>query len=162
MTIAEPPLATRAPRWHPVAVAFRNPADETIREILASPRRIAVVGCSPDPARDSHRIARLLADHGHEVVPVNPRVTWVLGRACYPDLSSIPGPVEVVDIFRRSEHVGPIVDEAIALGARVIWMQLGVIDEDAARRAEAAGLVAVVDRCPAIEYERLGIETARR
>ena len=134
---------------------FVNPPDAVVREILAVPRRIAVVGCSPDPGRDSHDIARLLIDRGHDVVPVNPSAESILGRACYPDLGSIPGGVEMVDVFRRSEFVGDIVDEAIAIGAKIIWTQLGVGDEAAARRAEAAGLLVVMDRCPRIEYGRL-------
>jgi predicted CoA-binding protein len=141
---------------------FRNPSDDVIRDLFARPRRIAVVGCSPDPGRDSQHVAQLLIEKGHEVFPVNPLVPRVLGRVSHPDLKSIPGGVEMVDIFRRSEHVGPIVDEAIALGARVVWMQLGVIDEEAARRAQSAGLTVVMDRCPAIEYRRLGIGAAKR
>lgn len=134
---------------------FRNPPDELVREILARPRRIAVVGCSPDPERDSHDIARLLIAKGHDVVPVNPRVERVLERTCYPSLRSVPGSVEMVDVFRRSEFAGAIVDEAIEIGARIVWLQLGVIDDAAAARAQAAGLTVVMDRCPAIEYERL-------
>ncbi|HZR80196.1 MAG TPA: CoA-binding protein [Candidatus Binatia bacterium] len=135
--------------------AFENPPDDEIRRILATPRTVAVVGCSPDPARDSHRIARLLADRGHRVIPVNPTCSEVLGRRCYPDLESIPEPVDMVDVFRRSEHVSGVADEAIAVGARVLWLQLGVIDHDAALRARAAGITVVMDRCPAIEYRRL-------
>jgi uncharacterized protein len=131
---------------------FRNPSDDVIREILAHPRRIAVVGCSPDPGRDSHRIARLLLRKGHTVVPVNPNAREILGRRCYPSLREIPDPIEMVDIFRRADEVGPIVDDAIAIAAKVIWMQLGVIDAAAAARAQAAGLTVVMDRCPAIEY----------
>jgi len=136
-------------------VTFRNPPDEVVREILARPRRIAVVGCSPDPRRDSHDIARLLIERGHDVVPVNPGAARVLERTCYPSLRSVPGGVEMVDVFRRSEFVGPIVDESIEIGARIVWLQLGVIDEEAAARAQAAGLTVVMDRCPAIEYRRL-------
>lgn len=138
-------------------MAFSNPADDVIRDILAHPRRIAVVGCSPDPGRDSHRIARLLIARGHDVVPVNPQVDRVLERPCYPDLGSIPGGVEMVDVFRRSEAVAAIVGEAIAIGARILWTQLGVGDEAAAARAQAAGLTVVMNRCPAIEYPRLGL-----
>ncbi len=136
-------------------MGFRNPPDETIREILATPKRIAVVGCSPDPGRDSHRIASLLADRGHEVVPVNPEVAEVLGRKCYASLRDVPGRIDMVDVFRRSEHVASIVDDAIAAGARIVWTQLGVGDEVAAAKAAAAGLTVVMDRCPAIEYRRL-------
>ncbi|HVO28276.1 MAG TPA: CoA-binding protein [Candidatus Margulisiibacteriota bacterium] len=134
---------------------FHNPPDHVIRDILSRPRRIAVVGCSPDPSRDSHRIARLLLEKGHTVVPVNPLATTILGRPCYPALHAIPDAIEMVDIFRRADHAGAVVDEAIAVGARILWMQLGVIDEAAATRAQAAGLTVVMDRCPAIEYRRL-------
>jgi len=138
-------------------VTFANPPDQVILDILTQPRRVAVVGCSPDPSRDSYDIASLLIERGHDVVPVNPNIGHVLERTCYPDLRSIPGGVDMVDIFRRSEFVSPVVDEAIAIGARIIWMQLGVIDVDAAERARTAGLVVVMDLCPAIEYRRLGI-----
>jgi len=138
-----------------VAHMFHNPPDDVIRDILSKPRRIAVVGCSPDPSRDSHRIARLLLEKGHAVVPVNPLATTILGQPCYPTLHAIPDPIEMVDIFRRADHAGTVVDEAIAVGARILWMQLGVVDEAAAIRAQAAGLTVVMDRCPAIEYRRL-------
>jgi predicted CoA-binding protein len=131
--------------------------DEVIRSVLESRRTWAVVGCSPDPARDSHRIARMLQSRGYKVVPVNPSCDELLGVRCYPTLGDIPGPVEVVDIFRRSSEAGAHVDEAIAVGASAVWMQLGVIDEAAASRARAAGLDVVMDRCPAIELPRLGI-----
>jgi predicted CoA-binding protein len=136
---------------------FANPPDEVIRDILATPCHIAVVGCSPHPFRDSHRIARLLIERGHEVTPVNPNVSTVLGRRCFAALADVPTPIDMVDIFRRSAEAGRVVDEAIAVGANVIWMQLGVVDVDAALRAQAAGLIVVMDRCPAIEYERLAI-----
>jgi uncharacterized protein len=136
-------------------MAFQNPSDATIREWLASPRTIAVVGCSPSPERDSHRIARLLQEKGHRVIPVNPGQQEILGEKCYSTLREIPEPVDMVDIFRRSEQVAPIVGEAIEIGAKIIWMQLGVIDEAAATRAQEVGLTVVMDRCPAIEYRRL-------
>lgn len=134
---------------------FRNPPDPEIRELLGKSLRIAVVGCSPDPHRDSHRVARLLLEKGHEVMPVNPRVREILGRDCYASLRDVPPPVDMVDVFRRPEHVSEIVEEAIAIGARVIWTQLGIVDEAAAERARNAGLTVIMDRCPAIEYERL-------
>lgn len=134
---------------------FDNPPDEVIRNILAQPRRIAVVGCSPDPQRDGHRIARLLLEKGHTILPVNPNTDRVLGLPCFASLAAVPGGLEMVDIFRRAEQAGAVVDEAIELGAKIVWMQLGVIDEAAARRARHAGLTVVMDRCPAIEYRRL-------
>jgi predicted CoA-binding protein len=136
-------------------MAFQNPSDETIRAVLATPRTVAVVGCSPNPERDSHRIAKLLQARGHRVIPVNPGQRTILGETCYACLRDIPEPVEMVDIFRRSEEVAPIVEEAIEVGANIVWMQLGVIDEQAATAAQAAGLTVVMDRCPAIEYRRL-------
>jgi uncharacterized protein len=136
-------------------MAFENPSDEAIKEVLATPQTVAVVGCSPNPERDSHRIAKLLQARGHRVIPVNPGHQIILGERCYRHLRDIPEQVDMVDIFRRSEHVAPIVDEAIEVAAKVVWMQLGVIDEQAAARAQQAGLMVVMDRCPAIEYRRL-------
>ncbi len=137
-----------------------NPSDQQIREILSRPATVAVLGCSDNPARDSLRIAMLLRDRGFRVIPVNPQLPPdalidALGERCYPDLASIPDPVEIVDVFRRSEFVAEIAEQAIAIGARVLWCQLGVIDLAAGRRAQAAGLTVVMDRCPAIEYRRL-------
>ena len=136
-----------------------NPDDETIRALLATPRTWAVVGCSPRASRDSHRIAALLQSRGHRIVPINPAALQILGERCYPTLADAREEVEidVVDVFRRPEEAGVHVDEAIAIGARAVWLQLGVIDEAAAARARAAGLTVVVDRCPAIELRRLGL-----
>ena len=129
----------------------------TIRTLFTGTRTWAVVGCSPDPRRDSHRVARLLQARGFRVIPVNPNAEEILGERCYPSISAIPARegVEVVDIFRRADEAGAHVDEAIGVGARAVWMQLGVIDEEAARRALSAGLLVVMDRCPAIELPRL-------
>ncbi len=137
-----------------------NPSDQRIHEILARPTTVAVIGCSDNPARDSLRIAMLLRSKGFRVIPVNPQLPpealmEALGERCYPDLASIPDDVEIVDVFRRSEFVAEIANEAIAKGAHVLWCQLGVIDLHAARHAQAAGLTVVMDRCPAIEYRRL-------
>lgn len=134
---------------------FENPSDMTIREILATPRTIAVVGCSPDPDRDSHRIAALLKTKGHKVIPVNPSCREILGERCFASVRDIPEPVEMVDVFRRPQFVDQIADEAIAVGAKVLWLQLDVINEPAACKAQDAGLTVVMDRCPAIEYRRL-------
>lgn len=129
---------------------------EVARRILDRSRIWAVVGASPRPARPSHGVMQTLQRHGYEVIPVTPNADEVLGLRTYPDLVSIPDDVtiDVVDIFRRPEHAGQHVDEAIAVGARAVWMQLGVIDEEAAERARAAGLDVVMDRCPAIELRR--------
>ena len=128
----------------------------TARRILDDATTWAVVGASPRPGRPSHGVMRTLLDHGYDVIPVNPTCDEVHGRRAYPDLASIPDEVDVdvVDIFRRSEHAGAHVDEAIERGAGAVWLQLGVIDEDAAERARAAGLDVVMDRCPAIELRR--------
>jgi hypothetical protein len=130
--------------------------DAAVGYVLDRYRVFAVVGASPRPWRPSHGVMQTLIGHGFEVVPVNPTCDEILGRTCYPDLHTVPTSVgvEVVDIFRRSEHAGRHVDEAIEIGAAAVWMQLGVIDEDAARRARAAGLAVVMDRCPAIELGR--------
>ena len=134
---------------------FQNPPDDVIREILQQHRTIAVVGCSPKPERDSHSIAALLLHKGHHVIPVNPGHHEILGQPCFRNLASIPEPVYMVDVFRRSEYVAGVADQAIAIGAKVLWTQLGVWDENAAERAIAAGLIVIMDRCPAIEYRRL-------
>ncbi|HVN87451.1 MAG TPA: CoA-binding protein [Candidatus Binatia bacterium] len=135
---------------------FANPTDDEIRALLSRRLNIAVVGCSPNPARDSHRIAALLIERGHTVYPVNPNARGeILGRRVYADLRDIEEPIDMVDIFRRSEEAGGVVDEAITIGAKAVWMQLDVIDEAAAERAQRAGLMVVMDRCPAIEYRRL-------
>ena len=139
---------------------FQNPPDEAICAILARPTTVAVVGCSDDPHRDSLRIAVLLKRKGFHVVPVNPTLPpeallEALAERCYPDLASIPDPIEIVDVFRSPQHVAGIVEQAIAKKARILWCQLGVVDLDAARRAQHAGMMVVMDRCPAIEYRRL-------
>jgi predicted CoA-binding protein len=126
------------------------------KEILERFTTWAVVGCSPDPGRASHSVAAFLQARGKRVIPVNPHACpgEILDQECHPDLASIGEPVEVVDIFRRSEFAGAHVDEAIAIGAKAVWMQLGVVDDDAAERARQAGLLVVMDRCPKIEWPR--------
>lgn len=152
MTGSPPPTDT-------TAAPFRNPADETIRAVLCTPRTIAVVGCSPDPNRDSHRIAALLKAKGHTVVPVNPHCREILGERCFASLQEARthagAAIDMVDVFRRPRFVSRIADDAVAISASILWLQLGVIDEAAARRGADAGLTVVMDRCPAIEYRRL-------
>lgn len=127
----------------------------TIERVLTDHQTWAVVGLSENPGRASYRVAAFLQSRGFRIVPVNPAAARILGETAYPDLASVPEPVDVVDIFRRSSRAGVHVDEAIAIGAKAVWLQLGVVDEEAAARAQAAGLDVIMDRCPAIEYPRL-------
>ena len=133
--------------------------DAEIRDLLASARTIAMVGASDRPDRPSHGVMAALQGHGYRVLPVNPQITGahVLGEFVWRDLAQIGEPIDIVDIFRRSDAAGAIVDEAIAAGAKAVWMQLGVVDAAAAARAEAAGLKVVMDRCPKAEIRRLGL-----
>ena len=133
--------------------------DAFLRDILLSVRTIAVVGASPRPYRPSHGVMRYLQRHGYRTIPVNPFAAGdtILGERCYASLAEIPEPIDMVDIFRRSEAAGAAVDQAIAVGAKAVWMQLGVVDAAAAARAEAQGIRGVMDRCPAIEIPRLGL-----
>jgi uncharacterized protein len=134
------------------------PTDPEIRDILRAVKTIAVVGWSPKPDRPSHGVAAFLKRRGYRVIPVNPGQAGqdALGERVVGSLAEA-GPVDMVDIFRRREEAGAVVDQAIAAGAKVVWMQLGVTDEAAAARARAAGLAVVMDRCPAIEIPRLGL-----
>ncbi|HEV2461083.1 MAG TPA: CoA-binding protein [Ktedonobacterales bacterium] len=138
-------------------------AQDEMRDILTRYRRIAVVGLSDDPARPSNSVARYLIAQGYEVYPVNPKLQapTVIGRRVYGALADLPEPPEIVDVFRRSEYVAQVVDEAVAAGAKVIWTQLGVRDDQAAARARQAGLTVVQNRCTAIEHGRLGIGSVR-
>ena len=129
---------------------------KVIDRLLTDTKTWAVVGLSPRPERASYRVAARLQSIGMTVIPVNPVEQEILGEKSYPDLASIPHEVDVVDIFRRSELAGAHVDEAIEIGAKAVWMQLDVVDEEAAGRAEKAGLEVVMDRCPAIELKRRG------
>ena len=126
-----------------------------LRRILSEYRRVAMVGLSANWYRPSYFAAKYLQEHGFRVIPVTPRYEEVLGEKCYPSLEAIPFPVDVVDCFRRAEEIPAIAEAAIAIGARVLWMQLGIRNEAAAARAEAAGLEVVQDRCMKIEYARL-------
>ncbi|HXJ35402.1 MAG TPA: CoA-binding protein [Candidatus Eisenbacteria bacterium] len=128
--------------------------DDVAARILRDYRRIAVVGISDRPDRDSNRVAAYLQGAGYTVIPVNPNIAHVLGGPCWPSLGEAPGPIEVVDVFRRSELVPPVVDAAIRVGARAVWMQDGVVHEAAAARARAAGLLVVMDRCMMRDHAR--------
>ncbi len=118
---------------------------DEIEEALTRSRTIAVVGLSPRPDRPSHYVARYLKEQGYRIIPVNPTIEEVLGEKSYPDLKSVPVPIDMVDIFRRPDQVMPVVEDAIQVGARYIWMQDGVVNEEAAARARAAGLKVVMD-----------------
>ena len=131
------------------------PLSAAVRRILAERRTVAVVGLSPKSDRPSHQVARSLQEDGYRIIPINPSCAEVLGEPSYPDLRSVPVPIDIVDIFRRSEEVEPIVREAIAVGATLIWMQQGIVNNAAARLAEEAGLAVVMDRCLKIELEHL-------
>ena len=126
--------------------------DETIRSILTEYNRVAVVGVSDNPARASHNIAKYLINQGFTVIPVNPGLPEFFGLRCYPDLLSAPGPIEIVDIFRRVEFIPEIVDQAIKIGAKAVWMQSGLVDEASAERARSAGLKVVMDHCIMVEH----------
>lgn len=129
-----------------------------LRRILANSRTIAVVGLSADWFRPSHFAAKYMLEHGYTVIPVNPRATQIMGQTCYASLRDIPasaGRIDIVDVFRKTEDVMPIAAEAIAIGARVLWQQIGVKNMEAAAKAEAAGLECVIDRCVKIEHGRL-------
>ncbi|HYD29778.1 MAG TPA: CoA-binding protein [Azospirillaceae bacterium] len=133
--------------------------DDTIRDLLGRARVIAMVGASPKPDRPSYGVMHFLQKKGHKVIPVNPAAAGqtLHGETVVASLKDISEPVDMVDIFRRSEDVGPVVDEAIVIGAKSVWMQLGIRNDEAAAKAEAAGLTVVMDRCPKIEYPRLGL-----
>lgn len=127
---------------------------DRICNFLEQHHTVAVVGLSPKPERDSHRVARFLQEQGYRIIPVNPGRQEILGETCYPSLSAIPEPVEIVDVFRRSEAIPPIADEAIRIGAGVFWMQLGIEHKETARRLREAGVEVVMNRCIKVEYIR--------
>jgi predicted CoA-binding protein len=133
--------------------------DPYLRDILTSVRTIAIVGASPRRGRPSHGVMAYLQRQGYRTIPVNPNAAGgtILGERCFAALADIPEAIDMVDVFRRSEMAGAVIDEAIAVGVKTVWMQLGVRDDDAAARAEACGIKVVMNRCPAIEIPRLGL-----
>ena len=135
---------------------------KSLRRILIENKRVAIVGLSDDWSRPSNFVGKYLLEHGFEVIPVNPKYDEILGQKCYADLKDIPTPVDIVDLFQRSDRIPPFVDDAIKIGAKVVWMQLGIINEEAAQKARDAGLEVVMERCVKIEYARLfgGLNTA--
>ena len=129
--------------------------DTDLKRLFETVRTIAVVGCSPRPERAGHYVARYLQELGYRIIPVNPGQSEILGEKCYASLRDIPEPVDMVDCFRRAEDIPPVVEDAIAIGAKFVWMQLGIVNEEAAQRAIDAGIEVVMDRCPKIDYPRL-------
>ena len=129
--------------------------DAGLRRLLQDTRTIAVVGMSANPDRASNEVAQYLRGAGYTIIPVNPACAEILGEKCYPSLREVPVPIDLVDVFRKSEDVMPVVEDAIAVGAKAVWLQLGVIATEAAARAEAAGLKVVMDHCTKIEHRRL-------
>jgi uncharacterized protein len=132
-----------------------NPCDDEIAAILKNARTVAVVGISHKEDRDSNKVARYLKEHGYQMIPVNPKYREVLGETCYASLHDVPHHIDVVDIFRNIEAIPAIVDEAIAVSADCVWMQLGLADNEAAAKARAAGLKVVMNRCTKIEHSKL-------
>jgi len=139
--------------------AFANPPDEAIARLLNGAKTVALIGASANPARDSHEVMAFLQRKGHRVIPVNPGLEGrtLLGERVYAQIGDIPEPVDMADVFRASEYVSGIVDACIAAGVPAIWTQLGVVDTEAAARGVAAGLTVVMNKCPKIEYPRLGL-----
>jgi uncharacterized protein len=138
-------------------VPHQNPSDDVVRELLTRAQTIAVVGASSKPTRSSHGIMRRLLALGYRVVPVTPNESEVLGEKAYATVRDVPFPVDIVDVFRRSDAVGPIADDAIAAGAKVLWLQQGVIHEEAAARASAAGLTVLMDSCISVAHSLLAV-----
>ena len=135
----------------------QNPSDETLRTLLTEARTIAIVGASSSPDRPSHGIMKKMLAAGYRVFPVNPRETEVLGQKAFASLRDIPEKVDIVDVFRKAEDTPPIADEAVAIGAKAIWLQSGISNDETARRAEAGGLLAVMDACIGVEHSVLRI-----
>lgn len=134
---------------------FQNPTDERLAEILKSYKNVAVAGLTPKQESPANRVARFLKRHGFRIHPVNPRYESVLGEISWPYIRNIPEPVDIVDVFRRPEHLGGVIEDAVGVGAKVLWLQLGVFDEEFAAQAQEAGLEVVMNRCMKKEYERL-------
>ena len=133
---------------------FRNPDPEQICALLREVKTIAVVGLSPNPARPAFRIARALQGFGYRIIPVRPKVAEVLGEQAYASLSEVPEKIDLVDVFRAAEHVGPIVDECLRLGLKRIWLQDGIVNEEAAEKALGGGMTVVMDRCLKVDHQR--------
>jgi uncharacterized protein len=142
-------------------MAHRNPTTEEIRALLTEAKTIAMVGASSSPEKASHGIMKKLQRAGYHVIPVNPRETEVLGEKAYASLADIPEPVDIVDVFRRSEDTPPIADEAVKIGAKALWLQTGIVNDDAAARAKAGGLMVIMDACIGATHALLQIPSVR-
>ncbi len=140
---------------------YTQPTDAELKDLLTRTRTIAMVGASGNPERASHGIMRQLQSVGYRVIPVNPKEPEILGERAYASLSDIPEPVDVVDVFRRSEDTPPIADEAVKIGAKALWLQTGISNEDAAARATAGGLIVVMDACISVAHATLGLPKKR-
>jgi predicted CoA-binding protein len=138
-------------------MAHSNPSRAELLTLLTNANTIAMVGASGDSQRPSHGVMQRLLKAGYRVIPVNPGETEVLGQKAYASLLDVPGPVDIVDVFRRPEHTPELADQSVQIGAKALWLQLGVINQDAAARASAAGLMVVMDLCIAVEVSRLGV-----
>ncbi|WP_442603850.1 CoA-binding protein [Paenibacillus sp. KN14-4R] len=132
-------------------MSFENPSREQIKEILASAGNIAVVGLSDKPDRTSYMVSEAMKERGYRIIPVNPNANYILGEKCYPSLLDIPEPIDIVNVFRRAEEVVPIAEQAAQIKAKVFWLQLGIINDDAGRIASEAGLTVIMDRCIKVE-----------
>jgi predicted CoA-binding protein len=143
-------------------VAHTNPSNEELRKLLTGARTIAMVGASSNPEKPSYGIMRQLLNAGYHVIPVNPRETDVLGQKAYESLDTVPEPIDIVDVFRRSEDTPPIADQAVAVGAKALWLQLGISNDDAAARAKAGGLGVVMNACIGATHTRLAIPAKTR
>lgn len=134
---------------------FENPSDEARRALLQRIKTIAVVGLSPKPGRPSYFVAKAMQDFGYDIIPVRPAVAEVLGKKAYASLADVPGPIDLVDVFRAAEYIDAIVDECLALHVPAIWIQEGIVNEEAARRAQEAGITVIMDRCIYKDYVSL-------
>jgi predicted CoA-binding protein len=143
-------------------VAHENPSDDVLRALLSSAKTIAVVGASSNPDRPSHGVMRALLNAGYRVIPVNPNETEVLGQRAYPSLEAVPEPIDIVDVFRRAEYTPAIADQAVTVGAKALWLQLGVTNQEAANRAKAGGLIVVMDLCIAVMLSFFGMNRKAR
>lgn len=132
-------------------MAFENPSRDEIKSILEQTQTIAVVGLSDNPERTSYMVAAAMQNKGYRIIPVNPNADMILGQKCYASLTDIPDEIDIVNVFRRSEHCAPVAEEAVQAKAKVLWLQQGIVNEDAARIAEAGGLKVIMDRCIKVE-----------